>query len=339
LEMEGVFANDDSNGMIFEEVSHLVRSAVIGRNVCLFAMGQTGSGKTHTMSFPMDQRDPPTGDVDAGMIPRSINLIADWMSERKGWEYSVKGKYVEVYNNKVYDLLATKPGTECDVKMVKDRLNGKPANVYAALSIEENLTEAGDFKKNTWDMIEAATKRRRTKATAGNEHSSRSHSVLTLSFEGVKDVPGKPPKRTWGKLNLIDLAGSETADPNATKEERDESKEINISLTYLTTALGQMANKQEPSLRNTSITKLLDGSLMPGCKTLMFVMVSPLKKDHSQTIRTLDLAATALEAKMKSSPARAGASASPQAPVGRTPPGVPARKISQGHAAGLLGRR
>ena len=47
---------------VFEEVSHLVQSALDGYKVCLFAYGQTGSGKTHTMLGG-------SGDA-AGIIPR-----------------------------------------------------------------------------------------------------------------------------------------------------------------------------------------------------------------------------------------------------------------------------
>ena len=47
---DSVFSPVDGQAPVFEDVSHLVQSAVDGYNVCIFAYGQTGSGKTWTMS-------------------------------------------------------------------------------------------------------------------------------------------------------------------------------------------------------------------------------------------------------------------------------------------------
>eukprot|EP00770_Monocercomonoides_exilis_P009418 MONOS_9373.1-p1 / transcript=MONOS_9373.1 / gene=MONOS_9373 / organism=Monocercomonoides_exilis_PA203 / gene_product=kinesin 14A / transcript_product=kinesin 14A / location=Mono_scaffold00384:53593-56041(-) / protein_length=719 / sequence_SO=supercontig / SO=protein_coding / is_pseudo=false len=47
-----VFPSYADNGLVFEEVSQLVQSALDGYSVCIFCYGATGSGKTFTMMGP-----------------------------------------------------------------------------------------------------------------------------------------------------------------------------------------------------------------------------------------------------------------------------------------------
>ena len=63
---DAVFSPVDGQDVVFEDVSHLVQSAVDGYNVCIFAYGQTGSGKTWTMSG---------NGANPGVQPRSVREI------------------------------------------------------------------------------------------------------------------------------------------------------------------------------------------------------------------------------------------------------------------------
>lgn len=129
FQMERIFDKNELNQQIFDELGELVGSAINGRNVCIFAYGQTGSGKTHTMTFPWNEKVKPDGDVDTGIIPRAVELISQSMQERQGaWKFTVTGKYVEIYAEKVYDLLRenAKNAPEVPVKYGKTTRNGKP---------------------------------------------------------------------------------------------------------------------------------------------------------------------------------------------------------------------
>lgn len=97
-----VFSPKASQQECFEEISQLVQSALDGFNVCIFAYGQTGSGKTFTMQGPTF----PTEET-SGMIPRAVQQIYQVVQQLKqfGWEYSMEGQFLEIYNETINDLL------------------------------------------------------------------------------------------------------------------------------------------------------------------------------------------------------------------------------------------
>ncbi|ETS74093.1 hypothetical protein PFICI_13959 [Pestalotiopsis fici W106-1] len=303
FQMERVFDESDRNEDIFDEVGQLVMSAINGRNVCIFAYGQTGSGKTHTMNFPWNEKNAPEDDedVDFGIIPRSVDMISEFMRENEGiWRLSVSGKYIEIYAEKVYDLLREgRGGAPSEVAVKYAKVNG--ADVHEAESTEVELTDQddGNFEDKVQDLLFHASANRRTRTTVGNAQSSRSHCVLTLRIVAER-VDGRSEAVTEGLLNLIDLAGSEK--PSTTdKASQAEGIQINKSLSALRKVLGDMANPRvkHVSFRESILTKLLQSSLGNGCKTMMFVMVSPLKKDKEETRNTLEFAMTAQQAKLK----------------------------------------
>lgn len=303
FEMERVFEESDQNKQIFDEVGQLVGSAINGKNICIFAYGQTGSGKTHTMTYPWNEGIVSgSDDVDYGIIPRSVARISDFIKTNEGiWDISVTGKYVEVYAEKVYDLLKEDSRNAQDVTLKYRKVKG--VDVYEAESTEVELTKQGDFRNQVKELLAVASGNRRTRATNGNIQSSRSHSVLTLKITAGR-IDGKHKAKTEGLLNLIDLAGSEMPDPSD-KASQKEGIDINKSLTVLRKVLGEMGDPKNRhiSFKESSLTKLLKSSLGEGCQTLMFVMVSPLIKDREETRNTLNFAMTAQQAKLKPTPA------------------------------------
>ena len=64
-----------------------------------------------------------------------------------------------------------------------------------------------------------------------NKHSSRSHSILTVSCRGKNAIDNE---HTFGKLHLIDLAGSERVSKTDAQGDRlKEAQNINRSLSAL----------------------------------------------------------------------------------------------------------
>ena len=65
-----------------------------------------------------------------------------------------------------------------------------------------------------------------------NEHSSRSHSVFTITIESSEVNELGEVKVKVGKLNIVDLAGSERqSKTGATGDRLKEASKINLSLS------------------------------------------------------------------------------------------------------------
>jgi len=94
----------------------LVSEIMNGYNCTVFAYGQTGSGKTHTM---MGGTEPPM----RGVIPRLVwNIFQAIEDADTQIEFIVKLSYVEIYNEKIKDLL--------DPKTESLKIRESPEGVY-----------------------------------------------------------------------------------------------------------------------------------------------------------------------------------------------------------------
>jgi kinesin family protein C2/C3 len=122
-----------------------------------------------------------------------------------------------------------------------------------------------------------------------NEHSSRSHMMLTVSISSEHKATRVVSR---GKLNLVDLAGSERLDKSgATGVALKEAQNINKSLSALGDVIAARASKQgHIPFRNSTLTYLLQDSLSQDSKTLMFVCVSPVIYNAEETFCSLNFA-------------------------------------------------
>ncbi|KAJ0105745.1 hypothetical protein Patl1_17724 [Pistacia atlantica] len=146
--------------------------------------------------------------------------------------------------------------------------------------------------KSTADVLELMNiglMNRAVGATALNERSSRSHSVLTVHVHGT-DVKSGATLR--GNLHLIDLAGSERVDRSeATGDRLKEAQHINKSLSALGDVIFALAQRSpHVPYRNSKLTQVLQSSLGGQAKTLMFVQLNPDADSYSETISTLKFA-------------------------------------------------
>nr|XP_018673165.1 kinesin-like protein KIFC3 [Ciona intestinalis] len=138
-------------------------------------------------------------------------------------------------------------------------------------------------------LFEFGRSNRATASTNMNEHSSRSHAVLMVTVTGKNKTTGL---ETIGKLNLIDLAGSERVSKSGASGDRlKEAQNINRSLSALGDVIHSLRNKQSHvPFRNSKLTYLLQDSLSKDSKTLMVVQVSPVEKNVSETVCSLSFA-------------------------------------------------
>jgi len=269
-----IFSMDHTNEYIFEEYSQLIQSCIDGSNVCVFAYGQTGSGKTFTMSHPSN-----------GMIPLSIKKVFDDIKEldaqEQQWEYEVCGKFIEIYNESIIDLLNPQLSEKHEIK--HDDINCKTTITnITAISI------TSPAQANS--ILEQVNKRRSTAATKSNDKSSRSHSIFIIDIKGTNRASGV---KTFGTLNLIDLAGSERINVSQVEGERlKETQAINKSLSAVGDVISSLNSSQGSHIpyRNSKLTYLLKHSLGRNSKTLMFVNISPLSSNFNETINSLRFA-------------------------------------------------
>ncbi|CAN4077723.1 unnamed protein product [Withania somnifera] len=142
---------------------------------------------------------------------------------------------------------------------------------------------------NVLELMNIGLMNRAVGATALNERSSRSHSILTVHVRGI-DLETNDILR--GCLHLVDLAGSERVDRSeATGDRLREAQHINKSLSALGDVIFALAQKSSHvPYRNSKLTQVLQSSLGGQAKTLMFVQLNPDVESYSETISTLKFA-------------------------------------------------
>ncbi|KAD4386351.1 hypothetical protein E3N88_26520 [Mikania micrantha] len=256
-----VFGGNTTQEQIYVDTQPLIRSVLDGYNVCIFAYGQTGSGKTYTMSGPDI-----TTKESWGVNYRALQDLFQLTETRKNIiKYEVGVQMIEIYNEQVRDLL----------------LNG--LNVPDASLVSVKCTQ------DVLDLMKIGQRNRAVGATALNERSSRSHSVLTVHIRGKELVSGSTLK---GCLHLVDLAGSERVDKSeATGDRLKEAQHINKSLSALGDVISALAQKSTHiPYRNSKLTQVLQDSLGGHAKTLMFVHINPETSAIGETISTLKFA-------------------------------------------------
>lgn len=272
-----VFGASATQEEVFLDTRPLIRSVLDGYNVCIFAYGQTGSGKTYTMTGPKV-----ITEESWGVNYRALNDLFQISKRRKDtFIYEVAVQMIEIYNEQVRDLLVS----DSSNKRLEIRNNSqqKGLNVPDANLIPVASTSA------VMELMNLGHKNRVVGATALNDRSSRSHSVLTVHVQG-RDLTSGTILR--GCLHLVDLAGSERVDKSeATGDRLKEAQHINRSLSALGDVIAALAQKSSHvPYRNSKLTQLLQDSLGGQAKTLMFVHISPELDAHGETISTLKFA-------------------------------------------------
>ncbi|OJT12017.1 Kinesin-like protein KIF21A [Trametes pubescens] len=182
--------------MFVSTAQPLISRFVEGFNCTILAYGQTSSGKTFTMTgieLDADPSDPTNG---MGIIPRAVsNIFARCreMKEERGatWNYSIKGSYIEIYNEDLIDLLADAAGKR-DVQIRED----KQGHIIWEGLREVNVKSANEVM----NLIRQGTSIRRTNETDMNAQSSRSHAIFSLTLIQKKFTGSGPPPRSSSPL-------------------------------------------------------------------------------------------------------------------------------------------
>ena len=145
------FAGQDS---LFQDLgSPLLDNAFQGYNNCIFAYGQTGSGKSYSMMGYGEE---------AGVIPRICREMFSRITELQSdpnLKYRVEVSYLEIYNERVRDLL--NPSTKGNLKVREHPSTGPYVEDLAKLVV-------GSFKEIE-HLMDEGNKARTVAATNMNE--------------------------------------------------------------------------------------------------------------------------------------------------------------------------
>ncbi|KAK7399207.1 hypothetical protein VNO78_10386 [Psophocarpus tetragonolobus] len=267
-----VFGQATSQEEVFKDTQPLIRSVLDGYNVCIFAYGQTGSGKTYTMSGPGL-----SSKSDWGVNYRALHdLFHISQSRRSSIVYEVGVQMVEIYNEQYVFL---------DLHTLGIWNTAQPNG----LAVPDASMHSVNSMADVLELMNIGLMNRATSATALNERSSRSHSVLSVHVRGM-DLKTNTILR--GCLHLVDLAGSERVDRSeATGDRLKEAQHINKSLSALGDVIFALSQKSSHvPYRNSKLTQLLQSSLGGQAKTLMFVQLNPDVASYSETTSTLKFA-------------------------------------------------
>ncbi|CAH2061495.1 unnamed protein product [Thlaspi arvense] len=272
FKFDRVYTPKDGQVDVFADASPMVVSVLDGYNVCIFAYGQTGTGKTFTMEGTPQNR---------GVNYRTVEQLFEVARERRETiSYDISVSVLEVYNEQIRDLLATSPASKkLEIKQSSEGSHHVPGLVEAKV---ENINEV-------WNVLQTGSNARSVGSNNVNEHSSRSHCMLSIMVKAKNLMNGDCTK---SKLWLVDLAGSERLAKTDVQGDRlKEAQNINRSLSALGDVIYALATKSSHiPYRNSKLTHLLQDSLGGDSKTLMFVQISPSEHDVSETLSSLNFA-------------------------------------------------
>lgn len=184
-----------------------------------------------------------------GVNYRALSSLFKYAEESVETSYEFRMSCLEIYNENVIDLC--RPTNSETVENLEIRM-GKNNELFVPGLNEVALHSVEDAEK----VLAKARSCRKTANNNVNEHSSRSHSVVTLKVIG-RNVEGKEVGN--GRLHLVDLAGSERLSSTMVFGKRlDEAKHINQSLSSLGDVISALGSKrQHVPYRNSKLTYLL----------------------------------------------------------------------------------
>jgi DNA uptake protein ComE-like DNA-binding protein len=290
------YGEQSTQQQIYEsEVRDVLPSLFKGLNSTLFAYGVTSAGKTHTMTGTAQSR---------GIIGRAIEELLAMAALRQREAktdrrvVSIKMSYLEIYNERVRDLLAP---SDADLPV---RETSSRAVSVIGLS-EVALKSMAQFNV----LYEQGVRNRSTGATALNKESSRSHAILIVRVRHRTS----DERILSGKLNLIDLAGSEDNRRTMNRGERlVESGAINNSLMVLGKVVNALSERQQQQqqqqestsssssssssqmrvpYRDSKLTRILQDSLGGSSFAMMIACCAPCHSLYVDTFQTLNFAA------------------------------------------------
>ncbi|XP_073848830.1 kinesin heavy chain 73 isoform X2 [Musca autumnalis] len=260
----------------------ILDNAFQGYNACIFAYGQTGSGKSYTMMGSQESK---------GIIPRLCDNLFSAIASKTTQDlmYKVEVSYMEIYNEKVHDLLDPKPNKQ-SLKVREHNVMGPYVDGLSQLAVASYM--------DIDNLMTEGNKSRTVAATNMNAESSRSHAVFSVVLTQIlTDQATGVTGEKVSRMSLVDLAGSERAvKTGAVGDRLKEGSNINKSLTTLGLVISKLADQSNGKkgsndkfvpYRDSVLTWLLKDNLGGNSKTVMVATISPSADNFEETLSTL----------------------------------------------------
>lgn len=202
-------------------------------------------------------------------------------------EYEVNISMMEIYNEKVQDLL---------IPIAKRPKEGHKIREHKTLGIyvEGMSKHFVDTYESIEKKMDEGSRNRSIAATEMNASSSRAHTIISIEFKQTVIDNGKKREKL-SVIYLVDLAGSEkVGKTGATGDRLKEAAGINKSLSVLGLVISALADKAQGKgknsivpYRDSCLTRILQNALGGNSKTLMICAISPASDNYEETLSTL----------------------------------------------------
>ncbi|XP_017074321.1 kinesin-like protein Nod [Drosophila eugracilis] len=257
------FSSNTSQDEMYQTlIQPLVEKVLDGFQCTALAYGQTGTGKSYSMGMAPPDKKP----EHAGVLPRCLGDILDRVmakQENHMEPTQVFASFIEIYNEKAYDLLGSTP----HMPMMASRCH---RCTCLPLGSQVDLQY----------LLELGTRNRRVRPTNMNSSSSRSHAIVTIHVKS---------KTHHSRMNIVDLAGSEGI--RRTGHEgvaRQEGVNINLGLLSINKVVMSMAAGHTViPYRDSVLTTVLQESLTAQSYLTFLACISPHRCDLTETLSTL----------------------------------------------------
>lgn len=211
----------------------------------------------------------------------AVDLDTTSVEVNPDYRYSVWVSYVEVYNEKLYDLLESPTQSLLTRPDRSENESTMPAPTRRPLLLKSEAESGGKYVgglkeikvssiHEARELIRCGLENRSVFGTMANRSSSRSHSVFTIKIlrehTGVdvplNDVAGLSRKYSVSRLSIVDLAGSERISNTdiSSGPRLKEAGSINKSLMCLGQCLETMRKNQTRAGISPSIPDGLSSS-------------------------------------------------------------------------------
>uniref|UniRef100_A0A3B5APY7 Kinesin family member 20B n=1 Tax=Stegastes partitus TaxID=144197 RepID=A0A3B5APY7_9TELE len=315
-----VYGPETTQRELFEgTVKDLVKDVLEGRNSLVFTYGVTNAGKTFTF-LP---------DADAGVLPRTLNVIFNSVDEQVFPEMSIKPHRCREFTRLTREQQAeealfkrnlfrqlkeeVEPHTKfsiwvsfCEIynENIHDLLEAVPSGAPRRTVLRLSQDVKGNaFVKLRWVQVSSAEeayrvmklgKKNQSFSSTRLNHLSSRHSIFSIRILRIEDI-GTPRVQTVS-LCLCDLAGSERCAKTQNKGERlKEAGNINTSLLILGKCINALRHNQQAHVpfRESKLTHYLQGFFCGRGKACMIVNINQCASMYDETLNVLKFSAVA----------------------------------------------